>query len=262
MATISQSIVLLDKPAGPTSFRATQMVARRFGVTRAGHSGTLDSGATGVLVIALGEARKAMSLLIGLDKEYRAAMRLHGDISPDELRSAFAEFTGEITQLPPVRSAVKREPRKRFVHSIELLALQGRDAEVFVKCQAGTYIRKLLHDIGQHLGCGAHMARLQRIAVGPFRIEECVGIDEMDQSNLIPLREALERVGIRGTGLTAEQIEEIRNGRPVPIEEVAATPSASTETLILTDSAGEVVAFARQRGSHLAPYKVLNPSNL
>lgn len=122
---------------------------------------------TGVLPIAIGRATRIVQLLLTAGKEYVCLMRLHKDVEEQRLRQVIAEFTGKIKQLPPVRSSVKRQLRERTVYYFELLEIDGKDVLFKVGTQAGTYIRKLVSDIGGRVG-GAHMVELRRTKAGPF----------------------------------------------------------------------------------------------
>ncbi|MFB6089098.1 MAG: RNA-guided pseudouridylation complex pseudouridine synthase subunit Cbf5, partial [Candidatus Aenigmatarchaeota archaeon] len=164
---IENGIVVIDKPSGPTSHQVTSWVRDMLGLKKAGHSGTLDPKTTGVLVIALEKATKIMEALMGLDKEYVSIMHLHKNVSDKKLRVILDNFEGEILQKPPVKSSVKREERIREVHCIDILDRDGKDVLMRVNCEAGTYIRKLIHDVGEKIG-GAHMKELRRTKVGPF----------------------------------------------------------------------------------------------
>lgn len=216
-----RGILLIDKPAGMTSHDAVQKAKSLVGAERAGHTGTLDSGVTGLLVVALGEARKAVPLLMGLDKGYEGTMRIHGDASLPEVREAARGLTGTITQVPPRKSRVARRPRERRVISFKVTGKDGRSFPFRVRCQAGTYIRKLVHDLGERLGCGAHMASLRRTSVGPFRVEDAVPLEKASTSGIISLEEALERAGAGKVSVKASAVEKARNGVPVPMGEVA-----------------------------------------
>jgi len=119
----------------------------------------------------LNEATKVLQVLLSGGKEYVCVMKLHGDVSEERLREVVEEFQGDIYQKPPLRSSVKRALRIRRIYYIDLLEVEGRLALLKVGCQAGTYIRKLVHDIGEVLGCGAHMRELRRTRVGPFSEE-------------------------------------------------------------------------------------------
>ena len=119
----------------------------------------------------MNEATKVLQVLLSGGKEYVCVMKLHGDFSEERLREVVEEFQGDIYQKPPLRSSVKRALRIRRIYYIDLLEVEGRLALLKVGCQAGTYIRKLVHDIGEVLGCGAHMRELRRTRVGPFSEE-------------------------------------------------------------------------------------------
>lgn len=123
---------------------------------------------TGVLPIALEEATKVIHALLKAGKEYVGVMRLHGDIPEKRIIEVFSEFQGKIYQRPPFRASVKRNLRVRTIYYLEILEIDGKDILFKVGCEAGTYIRKLIHDMGKALGCGAHMQELRRIRAGPF----------------------------------------------------------------------------------------------
>jgi H/ACA ribonucleoprotein complex subunit 4 len=144
-------------------------VKRILSLNRAGHSGTLDPKVTGVLPVMLGNATKIANVLLTAGKEYVCIMRLHQQESKDKIRKAAAEFVGTIYQRPPLRSSVKRRIRTRQIYYLDILEIDGQDVLFRVGCQAGTYIRKLVYDLGEVLGGGAHMAELRRTRSGPFR---------------------------------------------------------------------------------------------
>lgn len=169
---LAKGVVNLDKPYGPTSHEVTAWVKNVLHVDRAGHSGTLDPHVTGVLPTMLGDATRLVRTLLLSGKEYVCVMRLHEDVPEARVRAALAEFTGVIYQRPPLVSAVKRQLRKRTVYYSEFLEMDGRDVLFRVGCEAGTYIRKLCHDMGEALGCGAHMFELRRTKSGPFREDD------------------------------------------------------------------------------------------
>lgn len=123
---------------------------------------------TGVLPVALEDATKVIQPLLGAGKEYVCVMKTHSDISENRVKEVLEEFQGKIYQRPPVRASVKRRLRVRKVYYLEVLEVQGRDALFRIGCEAGTYIRKLCHDVGEVLGCGAHMHELRRTRAGPF----------------------------------------------------------------------------------------------
>ncbi|MFH0875002.1 MAG: RNA-guided pseudouridylation complex pseudouridine synthase subunit Cbf5 [archaeon] len=162
-------IINVDKPAGPTSHQVSAYLQNILGIDKSGHSGTLDPQVTGCLPIGLGKSTKIVHTLLKAGKEYIALMHLHSEVSRNDLNDAIEAFTGKIRQLPPIKSAVKREWRERSVYYFEIIEfVDGQDVLFRVGTEAGTYIRKLIHDIGQHIGCGAHMAQLRRSKVGPF----------------------------------------------------------------------------------------------
>ncbi|MEM4971573.1 MAG: RNA-guided pseudouridylation complex pseudouridine synthase subunit Cbf5 [Sulfolobales archaeon] len=169
---IEYGVINLDKPPGPTSHEVTAWVKKMLNISKAGHAGTLDPGVSGVLPIALEKATKIIGIVTHTYKEYITLMQLHGDVEYDRLLKVISMFIGEIYQKPPLRSSVKRAVRKRRVHDIEVLEVDGRKILMRVKTDPGTYIRKLCHDIGLILGVGAHMRELRRIATGPFREDE------------------------------------------------------------------------------------------
>lgn len=160
-------ILIVDKPRGPSSHEVTAWVGRLLHAP-AGHSGTLDPGVSGVLVVMAGRAAKLAPVLQRSDKEYVCLVRLHGDCTQQEVQEMLGEFTGRIYQRPPRKSAVKRSLRIRTIHGIDLLDLQGRYLLIKVRCDAGTYIRSLAHHLGLALGTGAHMEELRRTRSGTF----------------------------------------------------------------------------------------------
>ena len=205
-------ILNVNKPAGWTSAKAVACVKRKFNVRKAGHCGTLDPRATGVLLVCCGAATKLSARYTGLPKTYRGALMLglttdSGDLDgtilamrrpPDfgdrEITDIFSRFTGTITQLPPMYSAVKvngeelykkarrgesspRPPRQVAVYSLTLLARRGFEIEFRCACSKGTYIRTLAEDIGRELGCGAVLTSLVREAVGDYVIADSLPLD-------------------------------------------------------------------------------------
>ena len=161
-------IINLDKPAGPSSHEVTAWTKRLLDIERAGHGGTLDPKVTGILPIALQEASKTLQALLISGKEYICVTRLHKKINENKIKTVLNEFQGVIYQRPPIRASVKRQLRTRKIYHINLLEIQDRNILFQVACQAGTYIRKLSHDIGEAIGCGAHMQELRRTRSGPL----------------------------------------------------------------------------------------------
>jgi H/ACA ribonucleoprotein complex subunit 4 len=165
---IEYGIVNVDKPKGPTSHQTAEFVKKIFGLKKAGHSGTLDPGVTGVLPCAIGKATRITQALLPAGKEYVALMYLHQELDEQVIRKAFDEYKGKIMQMPPVKSAVRRILRPRSVYYIDIIEIDGKHVLFRIGCEAGTYIRKYIHDLGKRLGCGAHMAQLRRSKVATF----------------------------------------------------------------------------------------------
>ena len=178
---INYGIINLDKPKGPTSHLVSDWVKKILKINKAGHSGTLDPGVTGVLPIALDRAVRIVQALLKAGKEYVGIMHLHKQLSEDKIIETCESFVGEINQLPPVRSAVKRRLRKRNVYYFDILEIDGKDVLFVTGVEAGTYIRKLIHDIGQKIG-GAHMQELRRTKVGPFNEETISTLQDVADS--------------------------------------------------------------------------------
>lgn len=230
-------IVLLDKPLNLTSNRALQTVKRLFNAAKAGHTGSLDPLATGLLPLCLGEATKISGFLLDADKSYRATIKLgvktssadaEGDVietrvvenySDKQIQSAVQQFIGEIEQVPPMHSALKvdgqplyklahqgkeieRQSRQVHIYAIEVLRYEGDEIDIAVDCSKGTYIRTLAEDIGEALGCGAHLSALRRTETGPFKLEDSITLEELEKraeagfeqldSVLQPAEDALE----------------------------------------------------------------------
>ena len=181
-------ILNIDKPSGPTSFNTSDQVRKILGLRKTSHFGTLDPKVTGVLPIALNRACKLTGYFISHDKEYVGIMRFHEDIEQEKIEQAIKnKFLGEITQMPPVKSRVKRQNRQRTIYTFQILEQSEENPKDFVfksKVQGGTYIRKLIDDLGKELGVGAHMLELRRISAGIF--------DESNSYTLYDLEKAVE----------------------------------------------------------------------
>ena len=165
---LQYGVVNIDKPKGPTSHQVSEFVQKILNIKKSGHSGSLDPGVTGLLPVALGKSTRIVYFLLTSGKEYVCIMHLHKEVEEKKLREVLKKFTGKIMQMPPIKSAVKRRLREREIYYLEVLEIDGQDVMFKVGCQAGTYIRKLCHDIGQELEVGAHMAELRRTKAGPF----------------------------------------------------------------------------------------------
>ena len=207
-------VLLLDKPVGWTSNAALQAVKRLYQAQKAGHTGSLDPLASGLLPICLGEATKLSGLLLNADKAYRFTCRLGvttatgdaegemlvtrpiGPLSREQVEATLRRFTGAIQQTPPMYSAVKRggqplyklarkgieverAPREVTIHELRLLRLDGAELECELRCSKGTYVRTLAADLGEALGCGAHIVALRRTAVEPYDAARMVTLDAL-----------------------------------------------------------------------------------
>jgi H/ACA ribonucleoprotein complex subunit 4 len=176
---LASGLILLDKPSGPTSHQVAAWVKEILGIDKAGHGGTLDPKVTGLLPITLGRATNAVKTLLLGGKEYVGVMKMHADVPTKDIEDIFKEFTGKIYQLPPVRSAVKRELRIREIYYLEPLEIEKRVVLFKAGCEAGTYIRTLCHDIGDALGVGAHMVELRRTKIANFSEDDLVTLHDL-----------------------------------------------------------------------------------
>lgn len=178
---IRRGVVNIDKPSGPSSHQVTEWARGILELEKAGHSGTLDPKVTGVLPVTLENSTRVVRTLLLSSKEYICVMMLHKEIPKSMVREIFKEFVGEIYQRPPVKSAVRRRLRTRNIYELELLEKDGNAVLFRVRCEAGTYIRKLCHDIGLVLNTGGHMQELRRTKAGPF-----------DESTLVILHDLID----------------------------------------------------------------------
>lgn len=269
-------ILLLDKPAGMTSNKALQEVKHLMQAEKAGHTGSLDPLATGLLPICLGEASKFSQYLLDADKVYRARMRLgqktttadaEGEIIAEApvpvldaaaIEAVLARFRGDISQVPSMYSALKKDGRPLYelarkgleveraarpvsIYWLELLAAEAESWDIEVACSKGTYVRNLVEDIGDAIGCGAHVSALRRLDVGPFRQEQMVSLDAVRaavaaggpagaDSLLLPAWAGLE--GLPQVEISETAAYYLLQGQPVRV------PSAPTEGLVLAFEAG------------------------
>lgn len=177
---INYGIVNINKPQGPTSHQVSDYAKRILGIKKSGHSGTLDPNVHGCLPVALGRATRIAHALLNSGKEYVGIMHLHRDIDEKKLNEAIkSDFTGKIRQTPPLKSAVKRQERTREIYYFDILEKDEKDALFIVGCEAGTYIRKLIHDLGKKLKIGAHMLELRRTKAGPFTEETLFTLQDL-----------------------------------------------------------------------------------
>lgn len=207
-------ILNINKPTGLTSHDVVKRVRRILKIQKVGHAGTLDPEASGVLLVCMGRGTKLVEHLMNLPKHYRGTMRLgiktdtqdawgqvifQGSVpqfTREQLLGVFSEFTGVIQQVPPMFSALKhqgrrlydlarqgieveRQPREVQIRALRLLEVSGSLVDFEVECSRGTYVRTLCSDMGDRLGCGAHLSRLERIRVGPFALEEALTLEDL-----------------------------------------------------------------------------------
>jgi tRNA pseudouridine55 synthase len=250
--------LLLDKPVGLSSNRALQEAKKLLGAEKAGHGGTLDPLASGLLVVLLGEATKFAGPMLEADKEYLASVKL-GErtdtadaegtvlerkpvhVDDAQLQGVLARFRGPIEQTPPMHSALKRhgvplyklarkgetverQPRRVEIHELELLARRGDLLDLRVRCSKGTYVRTLAEDIGAALGTGAHLAALRRTGSGRFRIDDAVTLEALDRRHVLPLDALL--ADLPRAELDAAAEARLRSGQPLKISEVREGPCA------------------------------------
>jgi tRNA pseudouridine55 synthase len=252
-------VLVVDKPIGLTSHDVVQIVRKGTNIRRAGHTGTLDPRASGVLVILIGPAVRLSEYVSASDKRYQAVVRLGVstdtydadgrveqtspvNVTEEQFENALKNFIGEIEQVPPPYSAVKvkgrkayemaREgeevdllPRKIQVYNLELLEWAQPEAVIDVYCSSGTYVRSLAHDLGEMLGCGAHLVGLRRTKSGRFTLRDAVPLRKLKEhfdngtwyQLLIPAAEALS--DWKAIELSQEQVEAVRHGHRIPAEQ-------------------------------------------
>lgn len=276
-------ILVVNKPEGISSFDVVRRVRRVFQTRKVGHGGTLDPLATGVLPVAVGHATRLLEYLMDGEKAYRATMRLgvvtdtqdsQGTIlaehpwtetTADQVRNVVRTALGEIDQLPPMYSALKhqgqplyklarqgveidRQPRRIFVSSIEVVDCELPEVEFEVTCSKGTYVRTLIHDFGQRLGCGAMMIALQRTAAMPFRLEQAIDFAELepgiipDRGWLTPLQ-AVAHLPQAEAGSAAVAL--LKNGVPPQLQQVYFEQLPEEDALVALTAGDDLLALAR-----------------
>jgi len=244
-------VLLLDKPVGISSNAALQRARRTLGAAKAGHTGTLDPLASGLLPLAFGESTKFSQSLLDADKAYDAVVRLgittttgdaEGEVletrpvaaTPGQISAIAERFLGEIEQLPPMYSALKhagkplyayaregidieRKRRRVMIHALTCTPIDAEHFALSVRCSKGTYVRTLGEDIGHALGCGGHLTALRRTAIGRFRIEDAVSLDAVEEAGLgaraqlLPVDSLIDDVPV--LALTDEQAGAILHGQ-------------------------------------------------
>ncbi len=278
-------VLVVDTPKGPTSHDVVDRVRHVLGARKAGHTGTLDPLASGVLAVCLGKATRLVRFLSEGEKVYRAAVRfgfatttddalgeplappVAVSLSDAEIRAACAGLVGSQLQLPPAFSAKRVAGRRAYavargggapfveaarvtIHGLEPLAFAGDLLEIEVRCSPGTYVRALARDLGNALGCGGHLAELRRTRSGPFRLDQSVGWDEIGDgaARMLPLGDLLPELPAVRVG--EEGCEATRHGRDLPrglvLEGFPADPPPGR--LRVLDERGALLALAIPRG--------------
>jgi H/ACA ribonucleoprotein complex subunit 4 len=285
-ALLKLGVVILDKPAGPTSHQVAAWARDMLMVPRAGHGGTLDPGVTGVLPVTLDMATKAVGALLYASKEYICFMKLHRDAREEKVRSVLSDFEDEIYQVPPVRSAVKRQQRSRRIYSLKVLEVSGRDVLFKASCQAGTYIRTICTDVGEVLGVGAHMQELRRIRSARFTEKAAITLHDLKDAHVFWKEDGDERP-VRAAIRPMEQLLEhlpaviIRDGAvdavchgarlAVPGIVALDSPIARGERVTVLSAKGEGVALGKaeltsdemlelNQGVAVTPDRILMPT--
>jgi tRNA pseudouridine55 synthase len=298
-------LFIIDKPRGCTSHDVVLRVRHLLGLRRVGHGGTLDPEAAGLLPVAVGRATRFFPYLAGQDKTYEGVIRLGYSTDtydaagrpdgpaatelpgPDRVLAAMKKLEGQILQTPPPYSAKKvhgqpgyrlararktftLEPVRVVVRTFTMRSYAPPDLEFETKCSTGTYVRSLAHDLGQALGCGAHLKTLRRTSFGPFTIREAVPLSELEQavavgrteSLLLPLEALLPDVA--ALVVRPEALHRVRNGSPLLPDHLAAASAALLERtdqslFRITDGAGNLLALARPsaRRDRLLPVLVI-----
>jgi tRNA pseudouridine55 synthase len=294
-------VLALDKPAAISSNAALQRARRLLGARKGGHTGTLDPLATGLLPLTFGEATKFSADLLDADKVYEAELVLgistaSGDeegeilsrrevcVTDDQVRTVLQSFVGEQRQVPPMFSALKhngrplyelarqgieieREARQIVIRSVDCLAFAGDRLSIRVACSKGTYIRVLAHDIGEHLGCGAHLRLLRRTGVGPLMLSQAFNLDQLESMTLEARRAALFPVDYLLQALPRLELAPDLGRRFVqgqrlilPPAVVALSPSDTSgngRRVRVYDHDGELLGVARHTQHRLEPERLL-----
>lgn len=291
-------VLVVDKPAGKTSFDVVALVRRLLKTRRAGHTGTLDPFATGVLPVCLGLSTRIVPFLTEGDKAYEATLKLGeatdtqdgtGEVisrapvpalTPEDLEAALSQLRGPLLQAPPMYSAVRvggrrlyelaregqvveREARPVTVYELALRRFEPPYLSVFVRCSKGTYVRTLAHDLGERLGCGAHLTALRRTASAGFGIHQAVSLEELGRGGVEAARarllfEAEALSFLPALEVDAERARKVRSGQRLGAREVPgleALPEGAR--LRVMGPQGEVLAVAERRAEGVRYLRVL-----
>ncbi|MFM7247215.1 MAG: tRNA pseudouridine(55) synthase TruB [Actinomycetota bacterium] len=285
----SAGVVLLDKPAGVSSFAALRPLRAVYG-RRLGHAGTLDPFATGLLLVLTGRATRLVDHLHGLDKAYTAVVQFGAETTTDDpegertatgrvneeaaVHAALPALTGQIEQVPPAASAVHVDgerayrrfrrgeavtvpPRTVTVHALDLIRFdaEAQTAELEVVCGSGTYVRSLARDLGRAVGAGAHLTALRRTRIGPFRVEDAAAPDAVGAAAPCDVAwrpAAAITAGLPQVALDADQARAVAHGRGVPC------PGEGPVALL--DDGGRLLALGEAHAGEARPRVVLEPA--
>ncbi|MCS6764001.1 MAG: tRNA pseudouridine(55) synthase TruB [Candidatus Protistobacter heckmanni] len=291
-------VLLLDKPLGLSSNDALVCAKRLLNAKKAGHTGTLDPLATGLLPLCFGEATKFSQGLLDSDKTYEAQVLLgvktasgdsEGEVlqtrpvqcTVEQVRAALTSFTGEIDQVPPMYSALKkdgkplyayaragetveREARRVRIHEIDLLVLELPTLRIRVRCSKGTYIRTLAEDIGEHLGCGAHLTALRRTAVGTLRLEDALTLERLDAAETAGRAALLEPVDALVADLPRIDLDAVLEGRFCQGQRLAQPPGVDAlrdaqiiDLVRVYGPGGALLGVAQLRDGVLRPQRLV-----
>ena len=287
---MSSGILVLDKPPGMSSAAAVDHVKRALGVKRAGHGGTLDPIATGVLPICIGEATKIASYLLADDKQYEAELVLGTEtdtldrdgaivrqrpidgVTREAIEAALAARTGEQDQVPPMYSAIKqggvrlykqaragieveRAPRRIRIDRLELHAFAGARATISIACSKGTYVRSIVDDVGRDLGCGAYLAELRRTHSGMFTLAHAQRLDALDATRIVAIRDVLRLPAVT---TPADLVGKVLSGVQLWLRGFTNVP-AEPEQFQLVDDAGALLAIAHVTSGKIIYDRVFPP---
>ncbi|MFC7494847.1 MULTISPECIES: tRNA pseudouridine(55) synthase TruB [unclassified Nocardioides] len=281
--TTEAGLVVVDKPGGMTSHDVVSRVRRLAGTRKVGHAGTLDPMATGVLVLGVNRATRLLGHLMLTEKAYDATIRLGVSTSTDDaegevtatvatdgldeagIRSAAAEFVGDLMQVPTAVSAIKVDGKRAYqrvrdgeevelkarpvtVHELVVTDVRGDELDVSVRCSSGTYIRAIARDLGARLGVGGHLTALRRTAVGPYSLADAHTLDALaDDFTMMPIA-AAARAAFPAVELDDRQAGDVRVGRPLDVE------VAGLSAVFAPD--GEFLALYEQKEGRARPVAV------
>ena len=278
-------LLVIDKPQGMTSHTVVQKVRRACKIRRVGHAGTLDPLATGLLLVGIGQCTRLIEYLMAGDKGYRATMRLGlttdsqditgevqqqlptDGVTAEQIELVCREFVGEIDQIPPMFSALKkdgvplyrlarqgieveRQKRQITINSLQVESIDGDEVTFYVDCTKGTYVRTLCHDIGQRLWCGACMTQLRRVRSGGFDVSMAISIEQLQAGDYTLLSPVQALDGMSTLLLLDSGRDRLKDGIPPRLEDVAdVSELQELQTLLLLDGE-KLMAVAQYDPEH------------